>query len=171
MEVKKFKSIKQMNRHTGVDGQYAMVGEKIFQYKDDTRKWEPFSPTGAQLEIAQNMYAMAKTVAAQAPAMTDEVIQQKKEMIAGFLKNNSSNKYFMLLLKEIDYYTLFVTNENSNENMSDVIIECLQNLGAIVDINDESAGAIEVWVKDEFNEAHIGYFFPYDQGVIECLAL
>lgn len=171
MEVKKFKTIKQMNRHAGVDGQYAMVGEKIFQYKDDTRKWEPFSPQGAQLEIAQNMYAMAKTVAAQAPAMTNEAIQQKKEIIAEFLSKFAANKYFMLLVKEISYYTLFVTNDSSNENMSDVIIECLQNLGTIVDINNESADAIEVWIKGSDGEAHIGYFFPYDQGVIECRAL
>ena len=74
----------------------------------------------------------------------------------------------MLLVKEISYYTLFVDNSNSNENMSDIVIECLSNLGNIIDINDESEGAIEIWVKDSDGEAHIGYLFPYDQGVIEC---
>ena len=54
------------------------------------------------------------------------------------------------------------------ENMSDIIIECLSNLGNIIDINNESQGSIEVWVKDSDGEAHIGYLFPYDQGVIEC---
>ena len=68
----------------------------------------------------------------------------------------------MLLLKELSYYTLFVSNDGSDENMSDVIIECLSNLGSIIDINNESEGAIEVWIKDSNEEAHIGYFFPYD---------
>ena len=74
----------------------------------------------------------------------------------------------MLLVKEISYYTLFVGNSSSNENMSDIVIECLSNLGSIIDINDESEGAIEIWIKDNDGEAHIGYLFPYDEGVIEC---
>ena len=46
--------------------------------------------------------------------------------------------------------------------MSDIVIECLSNLGDIIDINNENQGSIEVWVKDNEGEAHIGYLFPYD---------
>ena len=94
--------------------------------------------------------------------LTEEQIEKSKRLIYDFLQEYKHTQYFMLLLKELSYYTLFVSNDDSNENMSDVIIECLSNLGSIIDINNESEGAIEVWIKDNNEEAHIGYFFPYD---------
>ena len=168
MDIKKFQSIKEMNKFSGVPGQYASVGNKIYIYVDNKERWKPFTPSGEQIELTQNAYLMAKTVAAQAPILTEEQIEKSKRLIYDFLQGYKHTKYFMLLLKELSYYTLFVSNDNNDENMSDVIIECLSNLGHIIDINNESEGAIEVWIKDSNEEAHIGYFFPYDQGVIEC---
>ena len=94
--------------------------------------------------------------------ITEEQIEKSKRLIYNFLQGYKHTQYFMLLLKELSYYTLFVSNNSSDESMSDVIIECLSNLGSIIDINNESEGAIEVWIKDNNEEAHIGYFFPYD---------
>lgn len=166
MEFKKFKSIKEMNRTPGTPGQYGIIKDRVYKYVDN--QWRPFDPSGEQLEIAQNAYLMAKTVAAQAPILTEEQIEKSKRLIYDFLQEYKHTKYFMLLLKELSYYTLFVSSDSSDENMSDAIIECLSNLGNIIDINNESEAAIEVWIKDSNEEAHIGYFFPYDQGVIEC---
>ena len=168
MEIKKFRSIRQMNSRPGLPGQYAMVKNQMFMYIDSNKGWRPFNPKGEQIEISQNAYLMAKTVAAQAPLLTAEQIDKSKELISNFITKHNTTKYYMLLVKEISYYTLFVDNSSSNENMSDIVIECLSNLGNIIDINDESEGAIEIWVKDNDGEAHIGYLFPYDQGVIEC---
>ena len=165
MDIKKFKSIKQMNKTIGTPGQFAMVGSQVYQYNN---KWEPWEPSGGQIEVAQNAYLMAKSVAAQAPLLTTEQIDKSKELIANFLADNKTTKYYMLLVRDMNYYTLFVDNRANDENMSDIVIECLSNLGNIIDINNETQGSIEVWVKDSDGEAHIGYLFPYDQGVIEC---
>ena len=71
MDIKKFKSIKQMNKTIGTPGQFAMVGSQVYQYNN---KWEPWEPSGGQIEVAQNAYLMAKSVAAQAPLLTTEQI-------------------------------------------------------------------------------------------------
>lgn len=168
MDIKKFQSIKEMNKSVGVPGQYASVGNKVYIYVDDREHWKPFNPSGEQIEIAQNAYLMAKTVAAQAPLLTAEQIDKSKELITNFLVEHKTTKYYMLLVKDMNYYTLFVDNGTNDENMSDIVIECLSNLGNIIDINNENQSSIEVWVKDKDGEAHIGYLFPYDEGVIEC---
>lgn len=168
MDIKKFQSIKEMNKTAGVPGQYASVGNKVYIYVDNKERWKPFSPSGEQIEITQNAYEMAKIVAAQAPLLTEEQIENTKILIKEYLNNYQDRKYFMLMVRDINYHTLFVINENNDENISDIIIECLSNIGDIIDINNETEEAIEAWVKDKKGEAHIGYFFPYDQGVVEC---
>ena len=76
MEIKKFRSIRQMNSRPGLPGQYAMVKNQMFMYIDSNKGWRPFNPKGEQIEISQNAYLMAKTVAAQAPPLTTEQIDK-----------------------------------------------------------------------------------------------
>jgi len=37
----------------------------------------------------------------------------------------------MLLCNDIHYYTVFKIEESANENVEDVIIECLQDVGVV----------------------------------------
>lgn len=167
LNFKRFNSVEEMKQTKANPGDYAIVDNKAYIYTGPSIGWKSWEPSGEQIEVGQNAYSMAKAIAAQASVLTEGQIDGKKRLIKTYLQNHT-NKYFMLLVKDISYYTLFVVNNDSDENISDVIIECLSNIGGIIDIDNDDTGAIEVWVKDPEGEAHIGYLFPYDEGVIEC---
>lgn len=115
------------------------------------------------------LYEINKQIIAQMPALTSEQIAEKKQLLKNYQLHNV-NWYFMLLCKEISYYTLFVIDEiNSNEKFEDVVIECIQNVGEIISIEEEKeAKSIEIWVKPEEGEPLVMYLFGYDRGVIVC---
>lgn len=78
-------------------------------------------------------------------------------------------RYYMLLCRELNYYTVFQRQFTGLEDFGDVVIECLENLGNIKSIEvTEDKTAIEAWIVNSDNEAHVVYLFNYDQGVIIC---
>ena len=112
-------------------------------------------------------------------ALSEEELQNKKTLIIDFI--NEGGKYFMLLCNDRKDYTLF--NRRSNEldeyldglsnytgdKLENVLIdECLPNRGRAKSIElTENKDAIEIWISIDGN-SYCYYFFPYDNGVIEC---
>lgn len=102
--------------------------------------------------------------------LTEEEIQQKKELITQYILR-AKQFYFMLLCHEQRDYTLFnLNNENDYDKSlktATELIECLNNRGQIkgIDITKDNM-AIEIWISNE-NESFAYYFFGYDEGVIE----
>lgn len=102
--------------------------------------------------------------------LTDEELQQKKELIAQYILE-VKQFYFMLLCHEQRDYTLFNLNNESDYEKSlktaTELIECLNNRGQIKGIDKTKDNmAIEIWISNE-NESFAYYFFGYDEGVIE----
>ena len=102
--------------------------------------------------------------------LTDEELQQKKELIAQYILE-VKQFYFMLLCHEQRDYTLFnLNNESDHEKglkTATELIECLNNRGQIKGIDKTKDNmAIEIWISNE-NESFAYYFFGYDEGVIE----
>ena len=117
-----------------------------------------------------NLYELNKQAMAQMPALTNEEIDKKKKLLKNYQMHNV-NQYFMLLCKDISYYTLFAINneEHIPDRFQDVVIECAQNVGTLVSIEEEKdAGSIEIWVKPKDGEPLVMYLFGYDRGVITC---
>ena len=83
----------------------------------------------------------------------------------------------MLYGREINYFTLFVKDENWELESLDIgVIECLNNIGTIYSIEyTKEKDAIEIWVEVETNtdteeiEKLITcmYLFPYDAGIVK----
>ena len=73
-----------------------------------------------------------------------------------------------MICKELSYYTMFITDAESNEDMSDVVIECLNALGILVSVEYSENKVIEAWVRDDEGNAVIVFMNPYDQGVVKC---
>lgn len=96
-----------------------------------------------------------------------EDFTESKEKIKNFYINENY-KYYMLLNNDIRYYTLFHRFELNNETMEDVIIECLQDLGVIKMI-DNDTDKIECWIDSEEYGTIVLYLFPYDRGVVEVI--
>lgn len=110
-------------------------------------------------------YDINKQIIGQLPTLNDEEMIEKKKMIRDF-KVQMNNVYYMLLCRELNYYTILVSRATASETMEDVVIECAQVHGEIKAIESVD-GAIEIWVSSPF-DTHAMYFFPYDRGVEKC---
>ena len=117
-----------------------------------------------------NLYELNKQAMAKIPALTKEQIEEKKELLYKYYTYNV-NQCFMLLCKDISYYTLFRIDDDGNapDKFEDVVIECAQDIGTLISVEEEKdAGSIEIWVKPEDGEPLVMYLFGYDKGVIVC---
>lgn len=115
-------------------------------------------------KIEANLYELNKQLASQLP-----VFEESKERVQNFLEKSKA-KYFMLLCREINYYTLFVIDENAPEedSFADVVVECANDIGIIKAAEETDDGAFEIWVTDKDNNSFVMYLFDYDRGVVPC---
>lgn len=133
--------------------------KKVYEYTEEG--WAPVK----EAETGITLYDLNKIACAKLPPLDSVGLSKAKEDINKYI-NLTGHTYYILLCKDLSYYTVFVVDQKSNEKIEDVIIECLQYLGDIVNINiDEDV--IESWfVKD--GEAFVSYLCAYDGGVIAC---
>lgn len=118
-------------------------------------------------QAGTSLYDINKMLIAGMPNYTPEDIIDSKKNIREFINENPANVY-MLLCHDLRYYTIFLKNNNYEEFMEDVVIECLEYFGDIksIDYNEESR-AVELWFTYE-EEPHVAYLFGYDEGVVLC---
>ncbi len=114
-------------------------------------------------------------------ALTQEELNNKKDLIIDFI-NNSNNEYYMMLCNERKDYTIFHRNKKNKDGefldrcegytgdyFEKVLIEeCLPNRGQTKSIEwTEDKGALEIWISID-GESYCYYLFPYDTAIIEC---
>lgn len=154
------------SKHKYQDGQMAYIADtkKVYQYKDTA--WQEIIVEGGGIEVS--LYEMNKQIISQMPILDQAGREKGKKLIDNMTKSISSD-YYMLLCKDKDYYTLFVKDSNSNEKMSDIVIECAEFLGEVKSIDlTQDASAIEIWITDN-NNSYVMYLFDYKEGVIPCI--
>lgn len=116
-------------------------------------------------------YELNKQIVADSLPLTIEEINQKKEMLTKYFEEDWA---FMLLCKDLSYYTVFLDRTNEQPlppKFADEVIDCLQSIGSIkgIDLNTEQ-NAVEIWIHPLIAEPAVAYLFPYSEGVIECRA-
>lgn len=121
-----------------------------------------------QGNLQMNLYDMNKQIIAQMPALADEALETAHLLITDTTAT-SGETYFMLLCREINYYTIFkLERDNSGlVNIASEVFECVNSIGALKSV-EAVEGAIEIWVHPEDEEPMVMYLFPYDMGVIQC---
>ena len=128
-----------------------------------------------------NLYEFNQMGMQNFPALTKKELEDYKSEFFDWYKNNKDNKYFMLLNRENNYYTIFYIQ--SNEVLVDIkstmfkeVVECIRCFGEINDIDYETSSnkeCIEFWVipktiEGEEKQSPIMFLlFPYDEGVIK----
>ncbi len=144
------------------DGEFALVEDeqKVYQYIDD--EWQEYK---SDQSLGVTLYEINQMAVQQLEPLTDEQLVEAKTYIRN-LTHQYDSKYFMLLCRDLNYYTMFILNEDG-PNFEDEVVECLRVLGEIksIEIYEE---LIECWITDAENTAHVAYLFDYSQGVIEC---
>lgn len=126
-------------------------------------------PEKAQGELKMSLFDINKQIISQQPTYDEFQIEEAKKKIMYFKLDNADSRYFMLLSRDINYYTILAIDKAARENLEEVVIELLQDWGDIKDIDlSENKDSIDCWVKG-FND-NMAFFklFPYDAGVIEC---
>ena len=141
----------------------------------DTGSWTPVGKTEGNvstIDLGMSQYEVNKNLVRQLPDFTAEDFEAAKVIIKDFLPANESEDYFMLLGREINYYTVFHRSnlfDDTKYSLVDELLACLRlGFDSVRDLHlTADKGALEIWVINQ-DEPAILYFFNYDGGVIQC---
>ena len=127
------------------------------------------------MEASVSLYELNRSIIKQQGPLEEKDIKSKMNILKEF--SNTFGKYYLLYGREINYFTLFVKDENWELESLDLgVIECLNNIGTIYSIEyTKEKDAIEIWIEVETNtdteesEKLITcmYLFPYDAGIVK----
>lgn len=116
-------------------------------------------------DLNLSIYDLNKQIISQLPSLDEDGMTKAYTIIDEYVHNTNS-KYFMLLCKDLNYYTVFVLGPTGNNCAADVL-DCALDLGALKSVEPAEAGGIEIWTEGE-DEPVVSYFFDYQGGIIEC---
>ena len=129
------------------------------------------------MEASISLYELNRSMIKQQGPLEEKDIKSKMNILKEF--SNTFGKYYLLYGREINYFTLFVKDENWELESLDLgVIECLNNIGTIYSIEyTKEKDAIEIWIEvetetstdTEKSEKLITcmYLFPYDTGIVK----
>ena len=117
--------------------------------------------------VSLSLYELNKNIMVQMPTISNSNKLEAIKLIDEY-KKDTNQKYYMLICKEYNYYTLFeIDNDNLFEDtLSLTAFDCLKNVGEVISVDKNEIGAIEIWVKIN-KEAYAFYLFGYDNGVVK----
>lgn len=147
---------------------WCSLQDKVYRY-DPIEGWQHIPDDSAETTLGLSMYDINKQIISQLDTLTEDDLCTIKEMIIRKYCDKMAAEYYMLLCRDINYYTVFkIDLKNADEPVDDVLIECANDIGAIKSIGfTEDEQALELWMTNE-EDTYVAYFFPYDQGVIVC---
>ncbi len=121
-----------------------------------------------KIDTGMSLYELNKQGYAQLLPYDETQIQDAITWINEFSDKNKG-KYYMLLCKEMSYYTVFEKDflEYDCLSLGHGVIECLDNVGTIHGIDDNGEGALEIWVKTSDEEVYCMLLFNYDVGIVK----
>lgn len=146
------------------NGQIVRKEDGLYVYKDG----EYYPIEDQKIDTGMSLYELNKQGYAQLLPYDETQIQDAITWINEFSDKNKG-KYYMLLCKEISYYTVFEKDFLTYDCLSlgHGVIECLDNVGTIHGIDDNGEGALEIWVKTSDEEVYCMLLFNYDVGVVK----
>ena len=116
-----------------------------------------------------NLYDLNKTLVQQLPPLTPEELQKTKVTLDLYAEENPSN-YYMLLCRELNYYTVFAFDFSNPEfsSLGYAIEACYNGLGIIYSVEyDKENKVIEIWfAPEEGMTPNCAFLFDYTPGVI-----
>ena len=120
-----------------------------------------------QGNVSMSLYDINKGLVNQLSPCTEERIEEIKQEINDEFQN-LNNEYFMLLCKELSYYTVLRKQPDETNDFKDLgtaVISLAQEMDKDIMAGDKFEGRYEIWLKDE-EDSNCFILFPYDQGVV-----
>ena len=143
--------------------------DKVFRF-DPIEGWQHIpDDESAETTMGMSIYDVNKQIIAQLPPISEEdMVAVKRDIIRKYCDQQKA-EYYMLLCRDINYYTVFrIDLKLADETVDDVLVDCANYIGAIKSIGfTEDEQALELWMTNE-EDTYVAYFFPYDKGVIVC---
>lgn len=147
------------------EGDKALITDTHELYEFKEGKWGKCGNT----TLNMSLYEINQAAVSQLPKMDEETIAEKKQMIADYLKE-VNDEYYMLLCRDLNYYTMFALEpESEYPKAEEEIIGCIQDLGSVISIerSAETGKVVEIWFKCA-DGTFVAYLFPYGKGVVKC---
>lgn len=117
-------------------------------------------------EAKMTLYSAAKQLIANETPMDPILFTRKISEVANDMKKRWS---WMLLCRERNDYTVFLTNNATSKKISRELIPTLRNRGQVLIIEKQPDGAFEIWIRDpQTNENFAYYLFDYSNAIIDC---
>lgn len=150
------------------EGEVVYCEDEDAIYSFNNGEWQELKQPGKVPSVGMPSYEIMKSLVDALDKMNNKEIQEKKELIIDW-KKQFKDRFFMLLGKEISYYTIFEQSTVYEvPNLAEGVIECLENLGDILYIEEnDDRTAIEIWIRRNNQEPTILYLFPYGHGVVQ----
>lgn len=131
-------------------------------------------PTDAKIKgdgLNMTLYELNKSIISQLPVKTTYAEQKlSRDVIDNFFKKHG-RKYYMLLCKDISYYTIF--QYSSDDKMTDfdtlgyAVLDCLLDVGKLVCADLlEDGSAVEIWVRTPEDENLCMYLFDCEKLIV-----
>ena len=150
-----------------VEGQkaYSPQTRSLYVYKNG--EWELIT---GDMNLGMTTYDLNKQIISQLGVLEGNELTEARDRLTNFV-NDTNNKFYMLLCRDINYYTLFEIDNGDNtlDSFANEVFYCVEEIGAVKSV-DGVEGAIEIWVHPIDGEPLVMYLFTYDMGVIKCTA-
>ena len=149
-----------------VEGQKAFSKETQKLYIYTNGEWRLVE---GDINLGMNIYDMNKQIISQMDILDEEGYNIARQRLDDLVKL-SDQTYYMLLCRDINYYTIFKINVLADNLMrfSEEVIDCVHDIGAIKSVEPVPGDAIEIWAHPVYGDPVVMYLFPYDVGVVEC---
>lgn len=122
-----------------------------------------------KLNANMSLYEINQDIISQLPKYTDEQLTDLEKRISEWCDKDDFelNKFFMLLCRDINYYTIFNFNPNESDFrfLGEGIVSLLYDTGYTIHSDEILDDHCEIWVKSE-EGTYAFMLFPYDQGVV-----
>ena len=124
--------------------------------------------------VSMSLYEINQSLMNQSPVFTEEQRGELQDKLNSFVQKHSDSKYFMMLCREINYYTIFTPGSDPDfESFGNAIITLADEWNTEIVAGDDFDDRFEVWLRgaglveeEEEAQAHCFLIFPYDQGVV-----
>lgn len=121
--------------------------------------------------VEVSLYDYSKELVSNEVPMDPMIFYRRTKEVAEKI-SQSKSKYYCLLCRERNDYTIFNLKEMSfTSDLQKELSITLKNRGKVLLIDDAEAGgaknAFEIWIRSDDEENFAYYLFDYTEGVIE----
>lgn len=118
------------------------------------------------------LYDINKNVVNGLPALSGDGVAKAALEFFDWISESNRDTYYMLLCKEMSYYTVFhdIYDGMKGARAEDIWKELnsiLSEIGTVKIMEVDTNGAWSIWLDwQNENDCHCFYFFPYGRGIV-----